>query len=988
MTPRVRLLLAGLVLFAGGPAERETLSLTVTEGTALGFDVSRDGRAIVFDLLGQLWLMPEAGGAARALTDAVADTAEDLDPAFSPDGRRVAFAGERSGRRGLWVLDLSGGKPAQLYQLPDPDANGADAAWSPDGTRLAFARDLPPDSGSRGRRSRIALLDPATREVRDLRIDGVDNARLAAPAWTAGGRITFVSMGRSGFRLWSVDSAGGTAVPLGPEGPPFMAPTPSPDGRRVAYLSTDSAGALQVWVRELADSGAAARKLTAHDDVAGTRVRWSADGRWLYYAADGMLRKVSSGGGAPAAIPFTASLTLTRERTPLPPVRFADPGERRPARGFLGLALSPDARQIALIALDKLWVARAGSAARAIADLPPSARYLAWSPDGAELAWSAGTLTRRDLFATTVATGAVRRLTALPGKAVYPAFSPDGRWLAFVHADSATRLRIIPARGAPVADLAAARDLGPVDAEWNGSDVMAPQWSPGSDALLHVGESGGELVPLEGARRLVTLPEGANHFRWTRSGLVWARHDRLWTAPFGTSGVEGTPRPLGDAAAMYPSTAADGTVLYVSEGGLRLRAPSGSERRVGWPVTYTAPVPEPLLIRNVRIVDGTGAPATSPRDLLIERGRIARIDAAGSLAPAGRRVMDAGGGFAIPGLMDLHAHTYVPELLPGFLYFGVMLVRDQGASMAPLVAWADAIAAGAAPGPRVSYGGFQYYSDWAFDEEQGRGVEPEADPAHVARSVALAEAFGAHHIKTRTFRRWDINARMAAEAHRRGMRVTGHCTQQLPLVAAALDTKEHGGLCGRYESEIVYDDLRQLFKAAGTGVVPTISYFALVGRLGERPELFEGDTALAPFTMTKESFAWMLRLPPAVKLGWARSARQGRANAAALARAGVAVGTGTDIWQTPAGVHLELEELVAAGLTPLEAIRAATAVSARIVGAERDLGTIEPGKLADLILLDADPTADIRNTRRIRSVIQGGSVVDRAMIRERYPIRR
>jgi hypothetical protein len=469
---------------------------------------------------------------------------------------------------------------------------------------------------------------------------------------------------------------------------------------------------------------------------------------------------------------------------------------------------------------------------------------------------------------------------------------------------------------------------------------------------------------------------------------VWARHDRLWTAPFGPAGIEGTPRPLGDAAAMYPSTADDGTVLYVSEGGLRLRAPSGSERGLGWPVTYTAPAPEPLLIRNVRIIDGTGAPATPPRDLLIERGRIARIAAAGTLAPAGRRVVDAGGGFAIPGLMDLHAHTYVPDLLPGFLYFGVTLVRDQGAAMAPLVAWADAIAAGSASGPRVSYGGFQYYSDWAFDEEQGRGVEPEADPAHVARSVALAEAFGAHHIKTRTFRRWDINARMAAEAHRRGMRVTGHCAQQLPLVAAALDTKEHGGLCGRYESEVVYDDVRQLFKAAGTGVVPTISYFALVGTLGERPELFEGDTSLAPFTMPKESFAWMLRFPPAVKQGWARSAWQGRANAAALVRAGVAVGTGTDVWQVPVGVHMELEELVAAGLTPLEAIRAATSVSARIVGAERDLGTIEPGKLADLVLLDGDPTADIRNTRRIRAVIQGGSAVDRAMIRERYRIRR
>ncbi len=76
--------------------------------------------------------------------------------------------------------------------------------------------------------------------------------------------------------------------------------------------------------------------------------------------------------------------------------------------------------------------------------------------------------------------------------------------------------------------------------------------------------------------------------------------------------------------------------------------------------------------------------------------------------------------------------------------------------MAPLIAYAEAFAADVLPGPRVGYGGFQFYSDWSFDEDQGRGVEPEADPDHIKRSVALAKSFGAQHIKTRTFRRWDI----------------------------------------------------------------------------------------------------------------------------------------------------------------------------------------------------------------------------------------
>jgi imidazolonepropionase-like amidohydrolase len=121
----------------------------------------------------------------------------------------------------------------------------------------------------------------------------------------------------------------------------------------------------------------------------------------------------------------------------------------------------------------------------------------------------------------------------------------------------------------------------------------------------------------------------------------------------------------------------------------------------------------------------------------------------------------------------------------------------------------------------------------------------------------------------------------------------------------------------------------------------------------------------------------MLALDSAGRRQYERYAEWARQTTAKLARAGVTVGTGTDIWQIPTGVHLELEEMVAAGLSPLEALHAATGAAARIIGAERELGTIEPGKWADLVILDADPTADIRNTRRIRAVMQAGRLLDR-----------
>jgi imidazolonepropionase-like amidohydrolase len=124
----------------------------------------------------------------------------------------------------------------------------------------------------------------------------------------------------------------------------------------------------------------------------------------------------------------------------------------------------------------------------------------------------------------------------------------------------------------------------------------------------------------------------------------------------------------------------------------------------------------------------------------------------------------------------------------------------------------------------------------------------------------------------------------------------------------------------------------------------------------------------------------MLDLSPDQRARWAQSAQRAREVAARLWRAGVPLGTGTDIWQIPTGVHMELQELVAAGLPPLAAIHAGTGTAAQILGADQDLGTIETGKLADLVILDADPLADIRNTRRIWRVVALGQVVDRAAI--------
>src|SRR5262245_15686511 len=340
--------------FAQAPANGppETIALRVKQGTDLSFDLSPDARSIVFDLLGQLWVVPASGGPARPITDAVRDTAEDLDPSFSPDGRRVVFRGERNGRTGLWLLSLDSGGPRQLTQLSNPDGYDGNAAWSPDGQVIAFSRIVLPDTPGGRVRSAIMLLDVASGTVRELQIAGVPNRFVSDPVWVRGGKeiafVTRLPMSERGGRVWLIDAAGGQASPLTAESVQVQFPSFTPDGRFMAYFAPDPEGRVQVWVQEITGRTIVGSpiKLTNHADVTPTRIRWISDQNALVYSADGRLWKVSVSRKQPSEIKFTAQLSITRTHHALPPAQFPEPGHQQSARGFMGLALSPDGRQI------------------------------------------------------------------------------------------------------------------------------------------------------------------------------------------------------------------------------------------------------------------------------------------------------------------------------------------------------------------------------------------------------------------------------------------------------------------------------------------------------------------------------------------------------------------------------------------------------------------------------------------------------------------
>jgi len=958
----------------------DTIAFETREGTRLAFDVSPDGSSIVIDLLGQLWRIPGEGGDARPITDAVRDTAEDLDPAISPDGQRIVFQGDRPGGRALWLMPAGGGAPRRLTSRFIQFFAYAAPSWAPDGRRIAYAI---------GDTLAVLDLDSGTESV--LRIDSLPAAppgggitpQNGSPMWSPdGARIAFVNAAansvRGDGRIWEVPAVGGAAHPI--TAMRGLAPVWSPDGSQLAFFARDSASRWQLWAQTRYDP---ARRLTNHDEVVTYRVRWTPDGRSLIYSADGGLWRVASGGGVPTAIPFRARVTLPRRRATVPPIRFAPPGATRVAKGFTSIALSSNGRRIAMIALDSLWIGDAGSAPRSLGPASGAGdNALTWSPNGEEVAWTRHEGPGRpfDLVASHTGTGAQRVLVSLGQDVALPVWSPDGKWIVFL-ADG--RLRLIDPQGPRVTEPGQTRDLGPVGVLFG---TLA--WGPRSDALVVAGVGfnarllAAKWIPLAGKPRTLPRfrPAPANLDLSADGYAIWVEENRLWRAPFDDSvGLRDAPVPLSEDAAGEARSARDGSILYLSVGGLRLRAANGTVRPLPWPLHYRVPAaPEPILLRGVRVLDGRGTPLSAPSDVLLQGGRIARIAPAGTLAADGVRVVEAGDAYLLPSFIDLHAHISDDLSLLAWLHNGVTTVRDIASQRLKTPDTRNAIEAGLIAGPRIVYGGAMFHGG-------GGGLstltdQMSTDSASIARAVAILADLGAGHIKERGFSGGWRAVALVNEAHRYGIAVSGHCEHILPVVAAGIDGVEHVLDCFR-DRYTMRADLVGLARAAGMWIVPTAALrFSMLRAMEDSALVLASDVApfLAPrWRSLYAADSVARRNAPAFRTNVQRLER----GVASYHAAGVTLATGTDS-PFPLGVQHEMEVLVASGLTPMEAIVAATGGAARVLNTP-EIGTIAERQWADLVLLTANPLDDIRNVRQIRTVIQGGRIIDREALRRR-----
>ncbi len=381
-----------------------------------------------------------------------------------------------------------------------------------------------------------------------------------------------------------------------------------------------------------------------------------------------------------------------------------------------------------------------------------------------------------------------------------------------------------------------------------------------------------------------------------------------------------------------------------------------------------------IALTGATLVDGTGRDAVRDAVVVTSRGRIVAAGPRASVAiPDGAQRIDVTGATIIPGLWDMHAHVMQVDWAPQYLATGVTTVRDMGNEIPFELALRNQLRSGRAIGPRLLLAGLV---DGPGPDAFGAVTAATPDEA---RAVARRyHDLGFEQLKLYDLLSPPVVGALTAEAHRLGMTVTGHVPRSLGVeltVDSGQDHIAHLPIRGEPGSDSVARIVRVLAEHR-TVVDPTTSWGELLQHSTAEPvAAFQPGVDYLPPVLAQRIRAMGVRIDTAT--AHARLART-LAIIGELHAAGVPIVAGTDEGVPGFSVYREVELYVKAGFSPMDALRTATAVPARAMRLDADVGTVEAGKRADLVVLDRNPLEAISNVRTMRLVMHDGVLYTKA----------
>jgi Tol biopolymer transport system component/imidazolonepropionase-like amidohydrolase len=1018
------------------------LAFETDEGTWMNVDVSPDGRQIVFDLLGDLYVMPVAGSGAGVAERLTSGAAFDMQPRFSPDGKSIAFASDRDGLWNIWVMGRDGGGARQVSQEKRWFVNSP--TWSPD-SQYVFARRHFVKERSLGA-GEIWMYHASGGEGLQVTEKNGWQKDAGEPAVSADGRYLYYSKDVTPGSTFEYDKdpygtiyaivrrdlATGKEKTVASRPGGSITPRVSPDGKRLAFIRRVRLKTV-LFVRDLATGverpiwDGLERDMQEAWAVHGvyTQYAWTPDGRELVVWAQGHIWRVDVASGQAAPIAFRARV----EQTIHEPLRYAQEVHpaRFPVRMLRDVMTSGDGSRVVYSALGHTYVRPLpGGEPRRLTTDPAFEFDPAFSADGRAVVYTTWTDTGAGRVRIVSADGGEGRdVVTTPGHYTEPSFSPDGRQITYraVAGDRfrgpeygvETGLFVVDAAGGGTPKLVREGGTDP-QFDTTGKRLYFRERREDKYVLASVDLSGGdEQVHFrsDNATQIVPSPDG----KW----VAFAERYHAFVAAFPRSG---RPVDLGPEISAYP-------VARVSrDAGMYLHW-SGDSRRVLWtlgpnlyarelsrsftfleggrekpdepetkgvPIGFTADADVPagvVAIEGARLVTmaggagRSGGPATGVIEngtMVIEGNRITGIGRAGTVAvPAGASRIDGRGATVIPGLVDVHAHVsgesdgILAQTNWSFLAnlaYGVTTSHDPSNDTETVFTNAELIRTGAKIGPRLfSTGTILYGAETPF---KALIVNYEDAVAHLRRMKAV----GAFSVKSYNQQRRDARQMIIKAARELQMLVVPE-GGSLAYMDETMVQDGHTGVEHALPVPHVYKDVITLFATSGAGYTPTliVGYGGLNGEdyWYQHQEVW-ANKRLLTFTPRDIVDPRSRRRPMAAEDDYnhIRIAE----GAKAIRDAGGLVLLGAHGQLQGLGAHWELWMLAQGGLTPMQALAAGTIDGARYLGLDKDIGSLEVGKLADLVVLDKNPLAEIRNSDSVRLVMVNGRVFDAATMNE------